>query len=125
MLGALLLAATLASGATPAAVGVPPTPTFRSYGVADGLPSADVYNVTQDHAGYLWIGTHDGLVRYDSREFHVFRHDPNQPASLPANDVSALLVDRDGRLWVGGEGTGLNRYDPDTDGFRHWMHDPG
>jgi signal transduction histidine kinase/CheY-like chemotaxis protein/sugar lactone lactonase YvrE len=124
MLGALLLAATLANGAMQAAVGVPPTPTFRSYGVADGLPSADVYNVTQDHAGYLWIGTHDGLVRYDSREFRVFRHDPNQPASLPANDVSALLVDRAGQLWVGGEGTGLNRYDPATEGFRHWMHDP-
>lgn len=124
MLGALLLAGALASGVVPPAASVPPTPTFRRYGVADGLPSADVYSVTQDHAGYLWIGTHDGLVRYDSREFHVFRHDSKQPASLPANDVSALLVDRDGQLWVGGEGTGLNLYDTKTDGFRHWMHDP-
>jgi signal transduction histidine kinase/CheY-like chemotaxis protein/streptogramin lyase len=127
MLGALLLAGALASGAVstpaPAAQLAAPTPIFRSYGVADGLPSADVYSITQDHAGYIWIGTHAGLVRYDSRAFKVFRHVPGQPASLPANDVSALLVDRDGNLWVGGEGTGLNLYAPASGGFTHWLHD--
>jgi signal transduction histidine kinase/CheY-like chemotaxis protein/sugar lactone lactonase YvrE len=122
MLTALILAGALGTAAPAAAAGVPPTPIFRSYGVADGLPSANAYAITQDHAGFLWIGTHDGLVRYDSREFRVFRHEPGQPASLPANDVSALLVDRDGRLWGGGEGTGLNRYEPATGGFRHWLH---
>ncbi|WHZ19692.1 MAG: hypothetical protein OJF55_001841 [Rhodanobacteraceae bacterium] len=124
MFAAWVLASALASAATPAAASVPPTPIFRSYGVAEGLPSANVYTVTQDHAGYLWIGTHGGLVRYDSREFRVFRHDPEQAASLPANDVSALLVDRAGRLWVGGENTGLNLYEPESGGFRHWLHDP-
>ena len=123
MLCALLLAGALASAATPDAVNVPPTPIFRSYGVANGLPSAEVYTVTQDEAGFLWIGTHAGLVRYDSREFKVFRHDPARPDSLPANDVSAVMVDRAGHVWAGGEGTGLNRYESATNGFRHWMHD--
>lgn len=125
MLDALLLAGALASGAVPAATGVPPTPTFRSYGVADGLPSADVYVVTQDLAGYLWIGTHGGLVRYDSREFQVFRHDPKLSASLPANDISAVLVDRDGRLWADDEGTGLNLYNQTTEGIYYVSHTQG
>jgi signal transduction histidine kinase/CheY-like chemotaxis protein/sugar lactone lactonase YvrE len=124
MLTALLLAGALAAApAAQAAPSVPATPTFRRYGIAEGLPSADVYSVTQDHTGYLWIGTNAGLVRYDGRNFHVFRHDPQQAASLTANDASALLVDRDGRLWVGGEGAGLNRYEPATGGFEHWRHD--
>jgi signal transduction histidine kinase/streptogramin lyase len=124
MLAALLLSGALSHAAPPAPTRVPPTPVFRTYGVADGLPSASVYSVTQDHAGYLWIGTHDGLARYDSRGFQVFRHDSARPTSLPANDVSALLVDREGKLWVGGEGTGLNLFEPATGGFRHWLHDP-
>ena len=123
MLSALLLAGALASAATPDAVKVPPTPIFRSYGVANGLPSTEVYTVAQDEAGYLWIGTHAGLVRYDSRDFKVFRHDPARTDSLPADDVSAVMVDHAGRVWAGGEGTGLNRYEPATNGFRHWMHD--
>lgn len=123
MLAAWILAGTLA-GAAPNAAPVPPTPVFRSYGVAEGLPSTLVYSVTQDHTGYIWIGTHAGLVRYDSRSFRVFRHEPEQPGSLPANDVSALLVDRAGRLWVGGEGTGLNLYESGDGSFRHWLHDP-
>jgi signal transduction histidine kinase/ligand-binding sensor domain-containing protein/CheY-like chemotaxis protein len=123
MLAAWILAGTLAGGAA-APAAAPPTPVFRSYGVAEGLPSTLVYSVTQDHAGYIWIGTHAGLVRYDSRAFRVFHHEPGQPASLPANDISSLLVDRDGQLWVGGEGTGLNLYEPRDGHFRHWLHDP-
>ena len=122
MLAAWILAGALAGGAAPPAAAAPPTPVFRSYGVAEGLPSTLVYSVTQDHAGYIWIGTHAGLVRYDSRTFRVFRHEPGQQGSLPANDISALLVDRSGRLWVGGEGTGLNLYEPSDGSFRHWLH---
>ena len=129
MLGALLLAGALAgttvAGAPKSAPDVMATPIFRSYGVADGLPTTLIYTVSQDHAGHIWIGTHAGLVRYDSHAFKVFRHVPDQPASLPANDVSALLVDRGGRLWAGGEGTGLNLYEPASGGFRHWTHAPG
>ena len=55
MLGALLLAGALASGATAPAANAPPTPVFRSYGLAEGLPSTLAYSVTQDHAGYLWL----------------------------------------------------------------------
>jgi ligand-binding sensor domain-containing protein len=124
MLAAWILAGALAGGAAAPAADVRPTPVFRSYGVAEGLPSTLVYSVTQDHTGYIWIGTHAGLVRYDSRTFRVFHHEPGRPASLPANDVSALLVDRTGQLWVGGEGTGLNLYEPRDGSFRHWLHDP-
>ena len=119
MLGAWLLAGALAGAATPNTASVPATPIFRSYGVADGLPSTLVYTGAQDPAGNLWIGTHAGLVRYDSRTFKVFRHDPAQPDSLPANDVSAVYVDRDGRVWAGGEGTSLDRFQPASGGFRH------
>jgi signal transduction histidine kinase/ligand-binding sensor domain-containing protein/CheY-like chemotaxis protein len=124
MLAAWILAGALAGGAAAPAAEVPPTPVFRSYGVAEGLPSTLVYSVTQDHTGYIWIGTHAGLVRYDGRTFRVFRHEPEHPDSLPANDVSALWVDRAGQLWVGGEGTGLNLYEPRGGSFRHWLHHP-
>ncbi|MDE2225392.1 MAG: response regulator [Xanthomonadaceae bacterium] len=124
MLVAMFLAGALASGAAAPKAGAPPTPVFRSYGVAEGLPSTLVYSVTQDHTGYIWIGTHAGLVRYDSGAFRVFRHEPGHPDSLPANDISALLVDRAGQLWAGGESTGLNLYEPLDGGFRHWLHDP-
>lgn len=115
----LLTALTTAS----ASVSLPPTPRFRHYSVADGLPSSQAYSVVQDHDGYIWVGTGDGLARFDGRDFKLYRHDPTDPASLPANDVSSLLVDQQGRLWVGGEGTGLNRLDPVSGGFTHWLHD--
>ncbi|HEX7325427.1 MAG TPA: two-component regulator propeller domain-containing protein [Rhodanobacteraceae bacterium] len=124
MLGSLLLAAALASGAASHAHAprVMPTPIFRSYGIPQGLPTATVYTVTQDHTGYVWIGTHAGLLRFDGRRFKVFRHIPDRPASLPGDDVSAVFVDRAGHVWAGGGGSGLSLYDPATGGFRHWLH---
>lgn len=123
MMPILLLAAALA-GAPPAPAGAPPfTPSFRRYGVIDGLPSDAAYVVAQDRQGYLWIGTRDGLARFDSQAFQIFRHDPTRNDSLAANDVSALLVDAQGRVWAGGENNGLNLFLPQQQAFAHWRHD--
>ncbi|MGN6314534.1 MAG: two-component regulator propeller domain-containing protein [Rhodanobacteraceae bacterium] len=131
MTPALLLAAALAvAPLQPAAAPVrlehappPLNPSFRHYGMLDGLPSDAAYTVAQDHSGYVWIGTRDGLARFDGKDFLTFRHDAGDSSSLAANDVSAVLVDAQGRVWAGGEGNGLNLYRPETGGFAHWRHD--
>ena len=70
-------------------------PRFVNYGASDGLPSNSVYAITQDADGFLWIGTGNGLARFDGTSFQVWQDD------LPARRVSALTMDREGRLWVG------------------------
>ena len=84
----------------------PAPPQFVPLTVAEGLPSSVVYKTVQDHDGFVWIGTQDGLARYDGVGFRVYRHDPADPASLMSNDVSAILIDRAGTLWCGGEASG-------------------
>jgi signal transduction histidine kinase/streptogramin lyase len=121
MLPTLIIA--LAMGAAPAPE-LAATPLFRRYGAAEGLPSSTVYKLAQDHDGFVWIGTQDGLARYDGVTFRVWRNDPDDPAAIAGNEVSALFVDRDDRVWVGGEGTALNMLDRDRRGFRRYRHDP-
>lgn len=111
----------LVSGALVAAP-PPAPPQFVPLTVADGLPSSVAYKTVQDRDGFIWIGTQDGLARYDGIGFRVYRHDPADPASLASNDVSTVLVDRDGNLWCGGEASGLNRLEADGTTFTHWMH---
>ncbi|HJU25435.1 MAG TPA: two-component regulator propeller domain-containing protein, partial [Rhodanobacteraceae bacterium] len=123
MISALVLAAALAAASPQIPAALPSTPTFRHYGVIDGLPSDAAYAVAQDHQGYIWISTRDGLARFDAQTFKIFRHDPSDAGSLPANDVSALLVDAQGRVWAGGEGNGLNLFRPERGDFQHWLHD--
>ena len=69
-----------------------PTPRFVNYSAADGLPSNTVYAVTQDAEGALWIGTRNGLARFDGVRFQNWKE---------YGRVNALTVDKAGRLWVG------------------------
>ncbi len=118
------------AGALGAAAGSPAddaqlytTPYFQVLGVAVGMPSSRVYKTVQDRDGYLWFGTQDGLARYDGVGFRVYRHDPKDPDSLGGNDVTALFVDRDNRIWCGGEESGLNMLDAGRSRFVHYRHD--
>ena len=79
----------------------------------DGLSHNTVLCLLQDRRGFLWIGTADGLNRFDGYAFAVFRHDPADPASLSDNTVQALAEGPDGVLWVG-TAAGLDRLDPVT-----------
>ena len=73
-------------------------------------PHRSVFALHQDSDGFLWIGTQDGLARYDGYEMRTLRHDPGNPQSLSNSSVRTILEDRRGRLWIGTE-NGLNILD--------------
>ncbi|MBK9337255.1 MAG: response regulator [Lewinellaceae bacterium] len=90
---------------------------------AHGLPSDLVNCVLQDREGFLWIGTADGLCRYDGYTFRVYRYDPDDPYSIAANAVETLFEDRNGTLWAGLAG-GLSRFDKQTERFTSYIYRP-
>ncbi len=96
---------------------VTPSTHFDHFGVEDGLSDSVVWNMAQDGRGFLWIGTPDGLNRYDGHGFKIYRHDPEDPASLPHNGISALYADRRGEIWVATVGSGFHRFDHEKDRF--------
>lgn len=89
-----------------------------------GLPGSSVNSILQDSRGFLWVGTDDGLSRYDGYTFKVYRNDPENPYSLSYNDVTSIYEDASGTLWIGTEDGGLNRFDREMEQFGHYKHDP-
>ncbi|MGI8958414.1 MAG: two-component regulator propeller domain-containing protein [Bryobacteraceae bacterium] len=75
---------------------------------AQGLPQNSVLSVAQTPDGYLWLGTEEGLVRFDGVRFTVF--DKHSTPGLQNNQILALLVDRRENLWIGTNGGGLSRF---------------
>ena len=90
---------------------------FHNYSPVDGLSQATGVVITQDRTGFLWVGTQDGLNRFDGHGFRIYKHDRTDPWSLADNFINVLLPDPDGALWVGTETGGLVRYDPILDRF--------
>lgn len=74
---------------------------FRNITVEEGLSQATVETILQDKKGYIWIGTNDGLNRYNGYSFEVFREDKNDKNSIANNYILALEEDKDGNIWVG------------------------
>lgn len=91
---------------------------FRTLSVNDGLSQSTVLAIAQDPLGHVWMGTQDGLNRYDGYTFTVFRHDENDANSLSDNYVSALFAD-EGRLWIG-TASGLTLYDAASGKFENF-----
>ncbi len=87
--------------------------------VNDGLSHNEVFCSVEDHQGFMWFGTRNGLIRYDGYKFLTFQNDQKNPASLVNNHVTSLYEDRQGVLWIGTI-KGLDHFDPVIDGFRHF-----
>ncbi len=85
---------------------------------SSGLSQSSVYAVEQDRFGYLWIGTRDGLNRYDGYEFRVFRHTPFEPASLGGVTVTSISADHEGNLWLRAD-AGVDLLNRSTMTFTH------
>ena len=73
--------------------------------------------------GFMWFGTQNGLNRYDGYRFVIYRNDPKDPFSLSNNYITSLELDREGHLWVGTWGGGVNRLDQERSRFIRYTHD--
>jgi PAS domain S-box-containing protein len=113
----------LTLSATPAAALADLTTRFTHYSVEHGLSQAAVETVIQDAQGFIWIGTENGLNRFDGYRFVTYVHDKDDPNSLTHNWIWALHEDAAGGIWVGTDGGGLDRLDPLTGVFEHHVLD--
>ncbi len=94
---------------------------FRNITIEDGLSQSSVNCIIQDQYGFIWMGTQDGLNRYDGQQFKVFKNHPNNLQSLSNNFITDLLIDKVGNIWVATQG-GLNLMDPIHETFTHFSY---
>jgi len=86
-----------------------------------GLSNSTIEAIFQDSQGFIWIGTRDGLNRYDGHGMEVYRNDPQDSGSISDGYVRCIFEDREHQLWIGTV-NGLNRFDRDKDRFTRWKH---
>ncbi len=79
---------------------VPFPTTFVHYSVEQGLSQSSVFTSLQDHFGFMWFGTQDGLNRFDGYSFRVYRAHLGDTTALVGNSIAALYEGRSGQLWV-------------------------
>ncbi|RED92016.1 hybrid sensor histidine kinase/response regulator transcription factor [Marinoscillum furvescens] len=87
-----------------------------------GLTNSAVLSIVQDSVGYLWFGTEYGLNRFDGYEIKTYLKNENNPHSLSDNLIGHQYVDSHGVHWIL-TWEGFSRYDPQIDGFRHYLPD--
>ena len=97
---------------------------FERISIEQGLSQSTIFCILQDHKGYMWFGTEDGLNRYDGYDFKVFNRDDYKENSLSNNRVIDLLEDFNNTLWVATIGGGLNKFDYKTETFSRFSHNP-
>jgi ligand-binding sensor domain-containing protein len=73
---------------------------FSHFTTADGLASNFINATVQDHEGYIWVATINGLQRYDGNRFLTIKARPGKAGSIPSDDVSQLYKDRRNRVWM-------------------------
>jgi len=85
------------------------------------LSSNKVNCILQDSQGFLWIGTANGLNRFDGYSIKIFKNKIGNPNSLSNNVVQDVIEDHEGILWIATDG-GLNKLNPRTQDFQHFRH---
>ena len=93
---------------------------FNQIGRENGLSQSVVNCILQDHNGFMWFGTQEGLNRYDGYTFKVYKRIPGDTTSLSNNFIYSLCEDNLGNIWIGTNGGGVNVLNPATDKFTHF-----
>ncbi len=91
----------------------------RQLTVENGLSSNLVFTILRDSKNFTWVGTVNGLNKYDGHSFRHYFHKSTDSSSIQSNVVKAIVEDKSGVIWVGTEG-GLDKLDRNTDKFTHY-----
>lgn len=98
-------------------------PYFQNIADDSSIPYGIVTATINDKNGFLWIGTQQGLLRYDGYKYRHFKHQPENSNSLSGNNIRSLLIARDGNIWIGTTNAGISIFDPISETFTHLSHD--
>lgn len=94
---------------------------MKIYGTNDGLPSKNTTATLRDRRGFIWVGTENGLCRFDGYTFKVFANHAGDSTSISNNFINAIVEDHQGKIWVATM-DGLNLLDPLTETFTRFLH---
>ena len=93
---------------------------FKRITVDDGLSQTTAQYLFQDSKGYMWIGTTDGLNRYNGHDFEIYKYREGRNESISNNYISAINEDEHGYIWVGTSG-GLNKINTETNEIKNYF----
>jgi hypothetical protein len=96
-------------------------PVFKKVNQSNGLSTGRITAIVKEEKGYVWIGTNNGLNRFDGQEIKVYS---KQNSAITSNDISDILIDSKNRIWIATLGGGLNFYDPKFDTFKAFKNNP-
>lgn len=94
---------------------------FTHLSTLEGLSQSSAIAIHQDNLGQIWIGTRDGLNKYDGSKFTIYRTRANDSTSISNNDILFIKQDRNDYIWIGTY-NGLNKYNPKTNTFQRYFH---
>jgi len=94
---------------------------FGKINQTNGLSNDRVSSIVKEKNGFVWIGTDNGLNRFDGNKIKIYN---KQNSALSSNDISNLLIDRKGKIWIATFGGGLNLYNPSNDTFVAYKNSP-
>ena len=92
---------------------------FNRLGINDGLSQSTINCILQDNDGYIWVGTQDGLNKYDGYEVVQYKTKLKDENSIANAFITALYEDKKGGLWIGTQTGGLNFKDKNSEKFKH------
>ncbi len=97
---------------------------FEHISIEQGLSQSSVFAICQDHKGFIWLGTHDGLNRFDGYNFKIYKNSKNDSLSISGNIIKAIYETKDSVLVVGTFGNGLNLFHRNSETFSRFIHEP-
>lgn len=95
---------------------------YRYYNSNQGLSNNSIVSILQDYKGYIWVGTQDGLNRFDGKSFKTYRNNVDDKNSLSNNYIICIFEDRDSTLWIGTRGGGLSKFNRANDNFTNYFY---
>lgn len=97
---------------------------FNQITNSDGLSQSVVNCILEDKYGFIWVGTQDGLNKYDGYSIEIIKTNPHDSLSLSGNNILSIFEDKAGIIWIGTNDAGLNSYNRFTNKFTVFKHNP-